>query len=354
MTVTQDAGGAAASMAIGRHFRYADYYVVSREKIREYARAVQDLHPLHWDENAAHAHGYAGLIAPLTFTSILGLLTQNQFFRSIMPGYDISRIIQTDQTFHFHRPVHVGDRLNCDVTLRSVRQAFGGELITTENVVTDENDEPVITTVTRLIKRAGNTSEGPDLAAAARPLMRHDGPPTTRPTRSAPPDTEAARSVTPDTRPRPGPSTRRTGAGGHGRRLDETSVGQQLPGRTVELTRGDLVNYAGVAGDGNPIHWSDDFAKTAGLDTVVAHGMLTMALGAGLVTSWLGDPGAVIEYDVRFTSPVFVPVDRPGRIDYTGAVKTVDPEQHIATVAIVATHENRKIFGRAVATVRLS
>ena len=94
------------------------------------------------------------------------------------------------------------------------------------------------------------------------------------------------------------------------------------PSASCKLTRGDLVNYAGVSGDANPIHWSDEVVKLAGLDNVVAHGMLTMGLGGGFVTSWLGDPGAVKEYNVRFTSPVYVGCrqGRRGRVHRQGEV----------------------------------
>ena len=76
------------------------------------------------------------------------------------------------------------------------------------------------------------------------------------------------------------------------REFDSVKVGDQLPEKVIPLTRGDLVNYAGVSGDLNPIHWDDDIAKQVGLDTAIAHGMLTMGLGGGYVTSWVGDPGS--------------------------------------------------------------
>ena len=138
------------------------------------------------------------------------------------------------------------------------------------------------------------------------------------------------------------------------RRFDDVAVGAELPPRVVALTRGDLVNYAGVSGDPNPIHWSDEVVALAGLDNVIAHGMLTMGLGAGFVTSWLGDPGAVIEYNVRFTSSVYVSADSAASIEFTGKVKSVDPESRTATIALVAKSEGKKIFGRATATVRLA
>lgn len=138
------------------------------------------------------------------------------------------------------------------------------------------------------------------------------------------------------------------------RKFEDVSVGDELPERIVRLTRGDLVNYAGVSGDPNPIHWSDEVVKLAGLDNVIAHGMLTMGLGGGFVTSWLGDPGAVTKYNVRFTSSVYVREDEAAEVEYTGKVKSVDEESKTAVVAIVARSEGKKIFGRATATVRLA
>ncbi len=139
------------------------------------------------------------------------------------------------------------------------------------------------------------------------------------------------------------------------RRFDEITPGEELPRRCVPLTRSDLVQYAGVAGDPNPIHWDDEVARSVGLPMAVAHGMLTMGVGAGYVTSWLGDPGAVLEYNVRFTSPVFVPGNGTGvEIELTGKVRSTDDESRTAVIAIVAKVDGKKIFGRATATVRLA
>ncbi len=113
-------------------------------------------------------------------------------------------------------------------------------------------------------------------------------------------------------------------------------------------------HYAGVSGDPNPIHWSDEVAKLAGLRDVVGHGMLSMGIAAGFVTDWLGDPGAVTEYNVRFTSPVYVEAHRAAEVEFSGKVKSVDADSKTAVVAIVAKSEGRKIFGRATATVRLA
>ena len=121
------------------------------------------------------------------------------------------------------------------------------------------------------------------------------------------------------------------------REFDSVKVGDTLPERVVPLTRQDLVNYAGVSGDLNSMHWDDDIAKQVGLDTAIAHGMLTMGLGGGYVTSWVGDPAAVTEYNVRFTAVVPVPNDGKGaEIVFSGRVKSLDPEDKSVTIALTA------------------
>ena len=139
------------------------------------------------------------------------------------------------------------------------------------------------------------------------------------------------------------------------REFSTVKVGDQLPERVIPLTRTDLVNYAGVSGDLNPIHWDDDIAKQVGLDTAIAHGMLTIGLGGGYVTSWIGDPAAVTEYNVRFTAVVPVPNDGVGaEIVFNGRVKSVEPESKSIVIALSATTGGKKIFGRATATAKLA
>jgi acyl dehydratase len=330
---------------VGHHYRVDDYYEIGREKVREYARAVQDYHPVHWDEDVAAEFGYDGLLAPVTFVSLVGILAQQKLFEQIVTGYDLSQIMQTDQTLEFHRPIRVGDRLICDVYLHSFRQAFGGDIIVTKNIVTSR-DELVLTTYTTLVGRSGGDID-PNIDKAVRNVLMHGigtEAPGTHP-RATPPVTEPPVPVA--ATPPIVPSERAL-------RFEDVVVGAELPARLVHLTRGDLVNYAGVSGDANPIHWSDEMVKLADLDNVVAHGMLTMGLGGGFVSSWLGDPGAIKEYNVRFTSPVYVSADKPAEIEYTGKIKSVDPETRTAVVAITARSGGRKIFGRATATVQLA
>jgi acyl dehydratase len=128
--------------------------------------------------------------------------------------------------------------------------------------------------------------------------------------------------------------------------------GTVLPPLTITVTRTSLVRYAGVSGDFNPIHYSDRKAAAIGLPGVVAHGMLTMALAARVVTDWAGADN-VLEYGVRFTKPVVVPDDDEGAtVEVSGTVKSV--EDGTATVDITATAAGQKVLGRATAKVRLT
>lgn len=136
-------------------------------------------------------------------------------------------------------------------------------------------------------------------------------------------------------------------------RLADVAVGQEVASRRVELTRADLVRYAGASGDRNPIHWSERAASAAGLPGVVAHGMLTMATAVGVVADWAGDPAAVVECGVRFTGPVPVPDDGAAVLEITAVVAALDPERGTARVDLTARCDGSAVLGRARAVVRL-
>ena len=129
-------------------------------------------------------------------------------------------------------------------------------------------------------------------------------------------------------------------------------AGTQLPPLTLAFTRADLVRYAGASGDLNPIHWADRSAARLNLESVIAHGMLTMGRALRVVTDWVGDPERVVAYGVRFTKPVPVPDDDTGvEVQVTGTVKAI--ADGIATIAIDALLGETKVLGSATAEVRL-
>ncbi|WP_433556893.1 MaoC/PaaZ C-terminal domain-containing protein [Pseudonocardia xinjiangensis] len=139
--------------------------------------------------------------------------------------------------------------------------------------------------------------------------------------------------------------------------LSGVAVGDELPPVSVQVTRADLVRYAGASGDFNPIHWSDRVATGVGLPGVIAHGMLTMALAGRVVTEWVGDPGAVRSYGVRFTRPVVVPDDDEGAlVEFSGKVSELteaDDGSRVARITVTARFDGKTVLSRAVAEVRL-
>lgn len=328
---------------VGHYYQMDGTYLVGREKVREYARAVQDYHPAHWDVAAAAEMGYSGLVAPLTFTSTPGMACNRRMFESVVVGYDT--YMQTEEVFEQHRPIVDGDELTIDVELTSVRRIAGRDLITVTNTFTDTAGEVVHTLHTTVV---GVTAEdiGPEVKTAVQRAMMHDvnildvGESAARYEKTVRPAGEIRISEGGLTRTPATPS------------FDEVKVGDALPVHHTRLSRGDLVNYAGVAGDANPIHWDEDIAKLAGLPDVIAHGMLTMGLGAGFASSWTGDPGAVTRYAVRLSAPAIVSAKEGSDIEFSGRIKSLDATTRSGIILVAAKSENRKIFGLATMHVR--
>ncbi|MGW4237498.1 MaoC family dehydratase [Streptomyces sp. NPDC004749] len=134
---------------------------------------------------------------------------------------------------------------------------------------------------------------------------------------------------------------------------DEVEVGTELPAGTFPVTRATLVRYAGASGDFNPIHWNEKFAKEVGLPDVIAHGMFTMAEAIRVVTDWVGDPGAVVEYGVRFTKPVVVPNDDEGAVVEVSAKVGAKLDDRLVRVDLTAMSAGQKVLGMSRAVVRL-
>lgn len=135
--------------------------------------------------------------------------------------------------------------------------------------------------------------------------------------------------------------------------MRDVTVGDELPEQTFPIERLTLIRYAGASGDFNPIHWSQSTARSVGLPDVIAHGMLTMAEAIRVVTDWTGDPGAIVDYGVRFAKPVVVPEETGANIAVSGKVTAVG-EDGTATITLTARSAGEKVLAQARATVRLS
>lgn len=130
-------------------------------------------------------------------------------------------------------------------------------------------------------------------------------------------------------------------------------VGQEIGNVEILFTRDSLVRYAGASGDFNPIHYRDDFAKSVGLDGVLAHGMLTMGAAVQVVVDWIGDPGRILDYGVRFTKPVFVDANDGAVLKVTAKVGEIDLENSTVRIDIAAVAADLAVLGKAQARVRI-
>jgi acyl dehydratase len=341
--MTAAAEASALESRVGHYYQMDDTYLVGREKVREFARAVQDYHPAHWDLAAAAELGFSDLVAPLTFTSTPAMACNQRMFESVVVGYDM--YLQTEEVFEQHRPIVAGDELQIDVELTSVRRIAGRDLVTVTNTFTDAAGERVHTLHTTVVGVTGEDVD-PAIRPAVQNVIMHDvnmlGVDASQ--------VAYQKTVRPEGAVRIAEAgTTRTPASPS---FDDMKVGDELPVHHTRLSRGDLVNYSGVSGDANPLHWDEEIAKLAGQPDVIAHGMLTMGLGAGFGSAWSGDPAAVTRYAVRLSQPAVVPAAGGADIEFSGRIKSLDPATRTGVVIVAAKSDGRKIFGLATLNVR--
>ena len=133
--------------------------------------------------------------------------------------------------------------------------------------------------------------------------------------------------------------------------MSKYSVGQELPSSTYIINRALLIGYANASGDQNPIHQNEEFAKSVGLENVIAHGMFTMAL-AGRFVSALEGSAAVRELSARFVKPIVVPADTDVELIVSG--KVIDIAEGAVKIEITATCGEVKVLSMAKAMIALS
>lgn len=136
--------------------------------------------------------------------------------------------------------------------------------------------------------------------------------------------------------------------------LQALTKGDVVAERTVHLTRDALVKYAGASGDFNPIHYRDDVAERVGLPGVLAHGMLTMGAAIQPVVEALGDPGRVVEYQVKFTKPVVVDAVEGADVDVTAKIAEAAGEDGVGRIDLEVVYEGRAVLGKAQVRARFA
>ena len=137
----------------GRVFPPTRPYLVGREKIREFARAVLANNPINLEVEAARAAGYTDIVAPPTFAVVVQELTLQQLLAEPDAGIDFARVVHGEQRFSFTRPIVAGDELTATLTVASVKSLGGHSMVTAESSIVDADGAHVVTATSTLVVR---------------------------------------------------------------------------------------------------------------------------------------------------------------------------------------------------------
>ncbi|AWB88330.1 MaoC family dehydratase N-terminal domain-containing protein [Homoserinimonas hongtaonis] len=137
----------------GRVFPPTEPYLVGREKVREFSRAVFATNPINHDPEAARAAGYTDIVAPPTFAVVVQELTLAQLLSEPDAGIDFSRVVHGDQRFTFTRPIVAGDELTATLKVASIKTLGGNAMITAESSIVDADGAHVVTAISTLVVR---------------------------------------------------------------------------------------------------------------------------------------------------------------------------------------------------------
>lgn len=138
---------------VGRVFPPTAPYLVGREKVREFARAVLATSPLNHDPEAARAAGFADVVAPPTFPVVVQEATLAQLLAEPDGGIDFTRVVHGEQRFSYTRPVVAGDELTATLAVTSVKTLGGNAMVTAESSIVDASGAHIVTAVSTLVVR---------------------------------------------------------------------------------------------------------------------------------------------------------------------------------------------------------
>lgn len=138
---------------VGRVFAPTPPYLVAREKVREFSRAVLSSSPISYEVDAATAAGYSDLVAPPTFAIVLQQLTLDQLVAEPDSGIDMTHIVHGEQRFSYTRPIVAGDELTATLTVTSIKTLGGNAMITAETAISDLSGAHVVTATSVLVVR---------------------------------------------------------------------------------------------------------------------------------------------------------------------------------------------------------
>lgn len=136
---------------VGRVFAPTSPYLVGREKVREFARAIFASDPQHVDPAAARALGYADVVAPPTFAMVIQDLTLQQLLAQPDSGIVLSHVIHAEQRFRYTRPIVAGDELTATLSVATVRPLGANAMVTSDAEIVDAAGQHVVTATSLLL-----------------------------------------------------------------------------------------------------------------------------------------------------------------------------------------------------------
>lgn len=131
----------------GREYPPTTPYVVGREHLRDFARAVGADHPAHHDVDAARALGHPDVVAPPTFAVVIAQRAEAQLIEDPAAGIDFSRVVHADERFTHHRPLHAGDEVVTVLHVDAITERAGLAMVTTRCELASAVDGAAIATV---------------------------------------------------------------------------------------------------------------------------------------------------------------------------------------------------------------
>jgi acyl dehydratase len=137
----------------GRVFPPTAPYLVGREKVREFSRAVFATSPINLDPDAAKAAGYADVVAPPTFAIVVQQLTLDQLVAAEDSGIEMTRVVHGEQRFSYTRPIVAGDELTGTLAVTSIKTLGGNAMVIAESTVVDASGAHVVTATSTLVVR---------------------------------------------------------------------------------------------------------------------------------------------------------------------------------------------------------
>jgi acyl dehydratase len=140
---------------VGRDFPPTTPYLVGREKVREFARAVFADDPQHLDPAAAQALGYPDVVAPPTFAIVVAESTLKQLLGEPDSGIVLKNVLHAEQKFRYSRPIVAGDELTAKLAVTGIRAMGAAAMVTSESEITDAAGDHVVTATSILLVGEG-------------------------------------------------------------------------------------------------------------------------------------------------------------------------------------------------------